>query len=361
MKALTQSFRDPARAKKISSEIAELSEQVGPIKLMHVCGTHEFTIVSNGLRDLIPENIELIAGPGCPVCVTSTREIDEAVELAGRGEIVTTFGDMLRVPGSRSSLADAKTDGARVKVVYGISDAAKIARENPGREVTHVAIGFETTAPTTAAEVLRGPPENFSLLTCHRLIPPAMEFLLKAGESEIGGFICPGHVSTIIGSKPYEPLSEQFGVPQVVTGFEPIDVLLGVLMLLRQVIEKRGEVENEYTRAVRPEGNEVALQAMRDVFEVVDKPWRGFPTIPGSALELRGEFERYDARKRFDIKIGDVPEFAAGCRCGEVLRGLIKPSECPLFMKACTPDSPRGPCMVSFEGTCSVWAKHGGE
>jgi len=328
---------------------------------MHVCGTHEFAIVHHGLRDLLPDNIELIAGPGCPVCVTAAREIDEAVELAKREKLVTTFGDMFRVPGSSASLADAKTDGADVRIVYGIADAVKTARKNPTREVIHVAIGFETTAPTTAAEILREPPENFSLLTCHRLIPPAMEFLLNSGESKIDGFICPGHVSTIIGSKPYDPISKRFKVPQVVAGFEPIDVLLGVLMLLRQIRDGRAEVENQYTRAVRPEGNEVAQRKMREVFEVVGKPWRGFPVIPQSALKLREEFERCDARKRFDIEVGEAPEFAAGCRCGEVLRGLIKPPECPLFLGACTPDSPHGPCMVSFEGTCSVWAKHGGK
>ncbi len=356
---LLEKYRDRDMATRVVDAIREIAPK-RPLKLMHVCGTHEFAIVHHGLRDLLPENIELISGPGCPVCVTAAREIDEAVELAKREKLVTTFGDMFRVPGSSTSLADAKTDGADVRIVYGIADAVKTARKNPTREVIHIAIGFETTAPTTAAEILRKPPENFSLLTCHRLIPPAMEFLLNSGESKIDGFICPGHVSTIIGSKPYNPISKRFKVPQVVAGFEPIDVLLGVLMLLRQIKDGRAEVENQYTRAVRPEGNEVAQRKMREVFEVVDKPWRGFPVIPQSALKLREGFERYDARKRFDIEVGEAPEFAAGCRCGEVLRGLIKPPECPLFLEACTPDSPHGPCMVSFEGTCSVWAKHGG-
>ncbi|KXB04575.1 hydrogenase assembly protein HupF [candidate division MSBL1 archaeon SCGC-AAA261O19] len=357
---LLEKYRNKDTADEIVASINQITPE-GPVKVMHVCGTHEFTIVRHGLRSLLPENIELIAGPGCPVCVTPAREIDEAVKLAGQEVLITTFGDMFHVPGSNASLEGVKTDGADVKIVYGVSDAVEIARENPDREVVHVAIGFETTAPTTAAEILSEPPKNFSILSCHRLIPPAMEFLLNSGESEIDGFLCPGHVSTIIGSKPYEPISKEFGVPQVVAGFEPLDVLLGVLMLLRQIRDARGEVENEYTRAVKLEGNKLAQEKMREVFKITSENWRGFPTIPDSALELRDEFQQYDARERFDIEIEETQEFAEGCRCGEVLRGLINPSDCPLFLKACTPDSPKGPCMVSFEGTCSVWAKHGGK
>ncbi|MBS3815864.1 MAG: hydrogenase formation protein HypD [Hadesarchaea archaeon] len=352
------------RDKETAQEVIEAIKEEAPkeeFKIMHVCGTHEYAIVKNGLRSLLPDNIDLIAGPGCPVCVTTAREIDESIKLAEEGKTITTFGDMFRVPGSERSLENAKTDGADVNIVYGISDAVKIARENPDQDVIHVAIGFETTAPTTAAEILNGPPENFSILNCHRLIPPAMEFLLNAGESEIDGFLCPGHVSTIIGSKPYEPISEEFGVPQVVGGFEPIDVLLSVLMLLRQFRNNKGIVENEYTRTVQPKGNEIAQEKMNEVFKESTVNWRGFPEIPNSALELREKFDNHNARKKFDVKIDETREFSEGCQCGEVLRGLIKPPECPLFLKACSPDSPKGPCMVSFEGTCSVWAKHGGE
>ncbi len=344
-------------ATRILREIRALNPN-RKVKFMHVCGSHELTITKFGLRSLFPEWLEVISGPGCPVCVTSVAEIDEAIELAKRGHLITTFGDMFQVPGTQTSLAGAKTDGADIRIVYGVADAVETARRNPGREVVHAAVGFETTAPTTAAEVLREPPKNFSLLVCHRLIPPAMEFLLASGEVALDGFICPGHVSTIIGSRPYESLSKRYGVPQVIAGFEPIDVLLGVWMLLKQLRERKGEVEIEYTRSVRPEGNEVAQEKMREVFEIVDKRWRGFPAVPKSALQLRREFKEYGARARFDVHVESVADFAKGCRCGEVLRGLIHPRECPLFNKACTPEHPVGPCAVTTEGACNIAMKH---
>jgi len=326
---------------------------------MHVCGSHEVTVTKYGLRSLLPNWIDVMAGPGCPICVTTSAEIDEAIELAKRGHIVTTFGDLFRVPGTRASLADAKTDGADVRIVYGAADAVEVARRNPGQEVVHVAIGFETTAPAIASELLREPPPNFSLLVCHRLIPPAMEFLLASGEVALDGFLCPGHVSTIIGSEPYEPISEKYEVPQVVAGFEPIDVLLGIWMLLKQIKDGRHEVEIEYTRSVRPWGNVLAQERMKQVFEVIDKPWRGFPVIPSSALELRPEFEYFNAHERFGVHVEGAVDIARGCRCGEVLRGLVYPNECPLFGKACTPLKPIGPCMVSSEGTCNIAFKYG--
>ncbi len=352
-----EKYRNKKLATKIVSAIRELMPNKR-VKFVHVCGSHEQTIVRFGLRSLLPDNLEVFSGPGCPVCCTPAAEIDEAIELAKRGVLITTFGDMFKVPGTKSSLSSAKTEGADVRIVYGVADAVEIARRNPEREVVHVAIGFETTAPTTAAEVLREPPENFSLLMCHRLIPPAMEFLLASGEAALDGFICPGHVSTIIGSKPYEPLSKRYGVPQVIAGFEPVDVLLGVWMLLKQLRDGRGEVEIEYTRSVRPEGNVVAQEKMREVFEIVDKRWRGFPVIPKSALQLRREFRGYDARARFDVHVESVADFAKGCRCGEVLRGLIHPRECPLFNKACAPEHPLGPCAVTTEGACNIAMKH---
>lgn len=360
MKALTEEFRDSKKAERISSKIRKTAKSLGQIKLMNVCGTHEMAIVKHGIRDLIPENVNLIAGPGCPVCVTPAREIDEAIELAKQEVKVTTFGDMIKVPGSYSSLFEAKTDGADVEIVYGILDAVEIARENPKIEVVHVAIGFETTTPTTAAELAKNPPENFSVLVSHRVMPPVMEFLLTSGETDIDGYICPGHVSTIIGSGPYEPLSEKYGIPQVIAGFEPLDVLLAILMLIQQKKEGRGEVENEYERFVRPEGNVKAKKRMEEVFENTDDIWRGFPLIPDSKLKLRNGFESYDAHKKFGIRIKKEKEFAEGCRCDEVLKGLINPPECPLFQKDCTPDSPKGPCMVSYEGACNVWAKYEG-
>ncbi len=352
-----EKFRNREIAARILREIRELDPR-RKVKFMHVCGSHEVTITKFGLRSLLPDWLEVISGPGCPVCVTSTAEIDEAIELAKCGYLITTFGDMFRVSGTGTSLAGARTDGADVRIVYSVADAVKTARRNPGREVVHAAVGFETTAPTTAAEVLRGPPENFSLLVCHRLIPPAMEFLLASGEVALDGFICPGHVSTIIGSKPYEPLSERYGVPQVIAGFEPIDVLLGIWMLLKQLREGRREVEIGYTRSVRPEGNVVAQEKMAQVFKIVDKKWRGFPTVPKSALELRQEFEGHDVREKFDFQAKGIEDFAKGCRCGEVLRGLIHPSECPLFNKACTPEHPVGPCAVTTEGACNIAMKH---
>ena len=357
--ALLEKFRGRDLAAKILREIRGLDPN-RRVKFMHVCGSHELTITKYGLRFLFPDWLEVISGPGCPVCVTSTAEIDEAVELAGQGHLITTFGDMFRVPGTQTSLADAKTEGADIRIVYSVGDAVKIARRNPEREVVHAAVGFETTAPTTAAELLRGRPENFSLLVCHRLIPPAMDFLLASGEVALDGFLCPGHVSTIIGSKPYEPLSKKYGAPQVIAGFEPIDVLLGVWMLLKQLREGKGEVEIEYTRSVSPEGNMVAQEKMREVFKVVDKVWRGFPVVPRSAFQLRREFEEHDARTKFDIKVESEDGFAKGCRCGDVLKGLIYPHECPLFGKACTPEKPQGGCMVTTEGACNITFRYGG-
>lgn len=354
-------FQEMYRDRKTAADVLQEIRKMDPgrkVKLMHVCGSHEVTITKFGLRSLLPDWLEVISGPGCPVCVTTAAEIDEAIELAKRGVLITTFGDMFRVPGTKSSLTSAKTDGADIKIVYGAADAVEIARRNPEREVVHIAIGFETTAPTTAAEVLREPPENFSLLTCHRLIPPAMEFLLSSGEVALNGFICPGHVSTIIGSKPYELLSKRFKVPQVIAGFEPIDVLLGILMLLRQIKDGRHEVEIEYTRSVKREGNVLAQQKMAQVFNAIDKKWRGFPIIPRSALELKPKFKLYDARKKHDIHVKEITDFAQGCRCGEVLRGLIRPSDCPLFNKACAPGHPVGPCAVTTEGACNIAMKH---
>jgi len=300
--------------------------------------------------------VEVIAGPGCPVCVTPASEIDEAVQLALKGVVVTCFGDVLRVPGSEKSLLDAKAEGADVRVVYSALDAVKMAEKEPNKEFAFFAIGFETTAPSTAIEILRKPPKNLSFLVSHRLIPPAMELLLGIGDIHIDGFIAPGHVSTIIGLKAYEIFPKAYNIPTVVAGFEPLDVLFAIYMILKQINDRKARLENEYTRAVTYEGNVKAQHMMREVFEVVSGNWRGLGKLPNSALKLHSEYANYDARERFNIKVEHGKDLLPGCQCHLVLTGKIKPSECPLFMRACTPQHPKGACMVSMEGTCRIWA-----
>ena len=335
---------------KLLQKINELST---PVKIMHVCGSHEHTIMENGIRSLLPEEVEIIAGPGCPVCVVPSREIDEALELIDRGVTITTFGDMLRVPGSERSLADAKAEGGDVRVVYGINRAIEIA-EKEDNDVAFISAGFETTAPTTAAELLATPPENFSVLSCHRLIPPAIDFLINSGETSLNALIEPGHVCTIIGTKPFEYFSSEFGIPQAVAGFNPLDILMSVYMILRQIHNETPKIENEYTRAVKYEGNVIAQEKMNQVFEVTSREWRGFPKIPNSILEIKDEFSESNAREKYDIEVKDVNEAPKGCICGPILRGLARPEDCKLFRKACNPLHPIGACMVSKEGTCNI-------
>ncbi len=350
-------FRDPQLAKNISKQIQKLAPVGARVKFCHVCGTHEWTITHYGLRSLLPENVEVIAGPGCPVCVVPAAEIDEAVELARKGVVVTCFGDVLRVPGSETSLLEAKAKGADVRVVYSISDAARMAEKERDKEFSFFAVGFETTAPSTAVEVLGKPPGNFSVLVSHRLIPPAMELLLGIGDLRISGFIAPGHVSVITGLRPYELFARIYRMPTVVAGFEPTDVLMAILMLLKQRKEATARLENEYSRVVRWEGNSKAQDMLRQTFDIVGGNWRGIGRLPDSALELRNEFVAYDSRKKFGVKILQGKDILLGCECHLVIIGKIKPDECPMFMKACTPAKPVGACMVSSEGTCRVWAK----
>ncbi|MEM3566886.1 MAG: hydrogenase formation protein HypD [Candidatus Bathyarchaeia archaeon] len=350
-------FRDPETAKRVTEKIREIAPKKETVKICHVCGTHEWTITHFGIRSLLPETVEVIAGPGCPVCVTPASEIDEAIQLAKKGVTVACFGDVLRVPGSEGSLLDAKADGADVRVVYGVGDAVKMARQEPNKEFAFFAIGFETTAPSTAAEVLHKPPLNLSFLVSHRLIPPAMELLLGIGDLHIDGFIAPGHVSTIIGLKPYEVFPKTYRMPTVIAGFEPLDVLFAIYLILKQFKEGKARLENEYTRAVNSEGNLKAQQLMKEAFETVDGGWRGLGVLPNSALKLKKEFAYYDAREKFDVKIKFGRDLLPGCQCHLVMIGKIKPTECPLFMKVCTPQKPRGACMVSVEGTCRIWAK----
>ena len=272
--------------------LEKINELATPVKIMHVCGSHEHTIMENGIRTLLPEEVEIIAGPGCPVCVVPSREIDEALELIDKGVTITTFGDMLRVPGSEKSLADAKAEGGDVRVVYGINRAIEIA-EKTDNDVAFISAGFETTAPTTAAELLATPPENFSVLSCHRLIPPAIDFLINSGETSLNALIQPGHVCTIIGTKPFEYFSTDYGIPQAVAGFNPLDILMSVYMILRQIKNETPKIENEYKRAVKDEGNVIAQEMIDQVFDVDSREWRGFPKIPNSILEIKDEFSEF--------------------------------------------------------------------
>lgn len=350
-------FRDPELAKNISAQIQKIAPKNGKVKICHVCGTHEWTITHYGLRSLLPENVEVIAGPGCPVCIVPAAEIDEAVQLAQKGVVVTCFGDVLRVPGSDKSLLEAKAEGADVRIVYGISDAVEMAKKERDKEFAFFAVGFETTAPSTAVEVLGKPPENFSFLVSHRLIPPAMELLLGIGDLHISGFIAPGHVSAIIGLKPYELFPRVYRMPTVVAGFEPTDVLMAVLLILRQHSEKTARLENEYSRVVKWAGNTRALEMMSQAMAVTGGNWRGIGRLPDSTLKLREEFVAFDAREKFDVHVAQGKDILLGCECHLVIIGKIKPKECPMFMRACTPEKPIGACMVSSEGTCRVWAK----
>jgi hydrogenase expression/formation protein HypD len=350
-------FRDPDLAKRIAEKIKTLAPKKGTVKICHVCGTHEWTITHFGIRSLLPSNVEVIAGPGCPVCIVPASEIDEAVQIAKKGVAVTCFGDVLRVPGSKASLLDAKADGAEVRIVYGVGDAVKMAEKEPDKEFVFFAVGFETTSPSTAVEILDNPSENLSFLVSHRLIPPAMKLLVEMKDLSLNGLIAPGHVSTIIGLKPYEVFPEEYHMPVVVAGFEPLDILFAVYMILKQLSESKPRLENEYVRAVHWEGNVKAQELLRKVFDVEDGKWRGLGSIPSSKNKLRKEYAAYDAHLKYGVKVEDGVDLQPGCKCHFVVIGKIKPSDCALFMKACTPQKPVGACMVSSEGTCRIWAK----
>ena len=302
--------------------------------------------------------VQIAQGPGCPVCVTTSREIADAITLARAGVTVTAFGDMMRVPTSEGSLFNAKAEGADVRIVYSIDDAVKMAREQPDKPLVFVGVGFETTAPSTCVPLHKDDcPENFSVYSCHRICPPVLETIFSLGETRIDGIIQPGHVAVITGTKIFEDFCKAHPVPMAISGFEPLDILMSVYMMCKQLKEGRAEVENEYTRLVRPEGNPVAMQLMKDTFTPVDRHWRGFPIIPKSALALKDEFAEHDATKVHEDILANAPEVEEdtnGCRCGDVLRGLIRSEQCPLFGKVCKPMNPMGPCMVSAEGNCSI-------
>ncbi|HIE47750.1 TPA: hydrogenase formation protein HypD [Candidatus Bipolaricaulota bacterium] len=353
------SLRDPAQASRFAELLARLAPD-RPVKIVHVCGTHEIAITQHGLRSLLPETVEVLEGPGCPVCVTSTSDLDCALKIADQGAILCTFGDMLRVPGTELSLAEARAQGADIRTVLSAAAAVEIASRNPGREVVFFAVGFETTAPGTAAVLLDSPPDNFSVLPSHKLIPPALEALMALPQVDIDGFLAPGHVSTIIGSDAYRSIATKFRVPVVVGGFEPLDVLYALALILRQLREGRAEVENAYPRAVLPEGNRRAKDLLARAFQPAAARWRGIGVIPGSGLTLRPEFSHHDARERFGVEGELGEEIAPGCRCADILVARALPSDCPLFGTACTPLSPVGACMVGSEGACHVWYRYGG-
>jgi len=351
-------YRNKEIAQKILRQIKSISKK--KINLMEVCGTHTVAIFRNGIRKILPSNINLISGPGCPVCVTPISYIDEIIALSREEDfIITTFGDMIRVPGSTSTLEKEKTDGADIRVVYSTLDALQIAQDNSSKEVVFMGVGFETTSPTIASVVLKAQKEkinNFSVLSVAKIIPPAMKALLEGKEVNIDGFICPGHVSAIIGSKPYNFITTQYKVPCVICGFEPLDILQSTYMLVKQIEDGRAEVEIQYERVVKPEGNKIALDRINEVFKVADSNWRGIGNIPLSGLEIKDKYGKFNARK-FEAEIEETKE-SRGCRCGEVLRGAITPPECPLFKKVCTPENPQGACMVSTEGTCAAYYKY---
>ncbi|MEU8262665.1 hydrogenase formation protein HypD [Micromonospora sp. NPDC048999] len=356
-------YRDADRAQALATQIAALCEPGRQYKFMEVCGGHTHTIYKHGLEDYLPENVSLVHGPGCPVCVIPMGRVDDAIAIAHEpGVIMAAFGDMMRVPGGNGSFFDAKAAGADIRMVYSPLDALKIARTNPDRRVVFMAIGFETTSPSTAMTVLRAAAEgidNFSVFCNHVTILPAIKAILDSPDLRLDGFLGPGHVSTVIGCRPYEFIARDYGKPLVCAGFEPLDLLQSVFMLLKQLAEGRCEVENQYTRVVPWDGNLRALEAIGQVMEL--RPyfeWRGLGFISHSALRMRDEYAAFDAERLFDVPGVRVADPKA-CQCGEVLKGVLKPWECKVFGTACTPETPIGTCMVSSEGACAAYYNFG--
>ena len=353
-------YRDPKAAERFATAIRKKVTRVWT--LMEVCGGQTHTIVKSGLEDLLPKGITLVHGPGCPVCVTPLELIDKAVSISRRPEVIfCSFGDMLRVPGSSKSLFDTKAEGADVRIVYSPLDALRLAKQNPDRQVVFFAVGFETTAPANAMSVWQADHdavENFSILVSHVLVPPAMEALLSSKDCVVKGFLAAGHVCTVMGFEEYVPIAARYKVPIVVTGFEPLDILEGILMAVTQLEEGRYEVENQYSRAVRREGNRPAQERIKEVFEVSPRQWRGLGEIPASGFQLRGRFQKYDANRRFPSS-GEPVRESPECISGLILQGIKKPHECPAFAVKCTPENPLGAPMVSSEGACAAYYHYG--
>jgi hydrogenase expression/formation protein HypD len=353
-------FRNPQAARRLGEQIGRAAAATGrTLRFMEVCGGHTMAIHRFGLPHLLPQSVELLSGPGCPVCVTPTTYIDRAVELGREGALLATFGDLYRVPGSAGSLEEAVAGGLDVRIVYSPRDALKIAREEPDRRVVFLGVGFETTAPTVAATMLEARQAglgNFRVLSGHKTMPRALRALVEAPQVAIDGFILPGHVTAVIGTRPYEFLPREFGTACCVSGFEPTDILMAVLSLTRQCVASEPAVDNQYLRAVPAEGNPLARGIVEQVFEPADSQWRGIGCIGGSGLDIREEWAAM--REGPPDPAAPSADFGA-CRCAEVLRGVIRPPQCPLFGKACVPDSPVGPCMVSSEGSCAAFYKYG--
>jgi hydrogenase expression/formation protein HypD len=360
-------FRDPVKARALTAAIERVLDEIGRdrVSVMHVCGSHEQSIAKFGLRSALPRRLSVIMGPGCPVCVTDMPEVDEAVALALDGKVVATYGDMLKVPGTAMSLAEAEAQGGRVEVVYSASQAIDLARDTD-EEVVFFASGFETTAVATAAVVLEEDmPANFSVLSAHKYIPPVMEIVAEMPGTNVEGFLAAGHAATITGSAIFERFVERHGIPVVVAGFEPLDILAGLLKLVELIRDGSAEVANTFPRCVTAEGNLVAQERLWRVFRATGGNWRGIAHVPNGNLRLRDEFAELDARLRFDIDLkplwGHAPhKLLQSCICGDIMAGVAGPSDCDLFGKECLPGNPVGACMVSNEGTCKIWHQYGG-
>ena len=355
-------YRDSELSKSLLQKIKTISKK--DVRLMEVCGTHTVSIFRSGIRSVLPQTISLLSGPGCPVCVTDQAEIDAFIELARIDDvIITTFGDLMRVPGTQSSLQQESAAGRDIRVVYSTFDALEIAKKNPDQHVVFLGIGFETTAPTIAASILsaaRMDVKNFSVISAHKLVPPALEALMAAEGVLIDGFILPGHVSVIIGLKAYQPFFDKYQIPCVVAGFEPTDILHAISMLIEMLESNSPNLDNAYPRVVTVDGNTKAQQILDEIFEPADACWRGIGVIPQSGLKIRAQYAAHDAEKLFNIEVPDA-KIPKGCACGEVLIGTKIPPECALYKKACTPMDPVGPCMVSTEGTCAAYYKYHGD
>lgn len=358
-------FRDPERAQALRQTLEKICREIGrEVSIMHVCGSHEQSIARFGLRSLLPEKLNVIMGPGCPVCVTDVPEVDEAVVLARQGVILATFGDMFRVPGSVKSLAEAKAEGADVRVVYSPWEVLRLARQ-ADKEVVFFASGFETTAVATAAVVLSDPPKNFSVLSAHKYIPPVMEIVAEMPQTRVKGFLAAGHAATITGWKIFERFVKRHRIPVVTGGFEPLDILAALVELLELIRDGELRVVNAYPRCVTPDGNRQAQKLLWEVFETEGGNWRGIAHVPNGNLRLRPQYAHVDARERFDIGLSQLWEEAPSrltqeCICGNIMAGIASPYDCRLFGKECSPGNPVGACMVSSEGTCKIWYEYGG-